>query len=62
MTSVQYDDDVIQQDNTRGPGWFLKVAYVVIALFCAYYLFTYWDWQSDYQTQQAEIQTQIQGK
>ena len=53
------DDEIIPQDHERGPGWFLKIAYLVITVFCVYYLFTYWDWQSDYDKQQAQIQQEI---
>jgi hypothetical protein len=54
-----YDDEPIKQNDHQGPGWFLKIAYVVISIFCVYYLFTYWNWQSNYQEQQQQIQTQI---
>lgn len=57
--AVEEDEDVIPQDHDRGPGWFLKIAYVVITLFCVYYLVTYWNWQSDYDLQQAEIEQKI---
>jgi hypothetical protein len=53
------DDEMIQQNEERGPGWFLKIAYAVIVAFCVYYLFTYWNWQSSYDEQQAQIQKQI---
>ncbi len=63
MTAPQtYDDEVIEQNHERGPGWFLKIAYVVISLFCLYYLYTYWNWQSNYQEQQAQINAQIEAK
>ena len=55
-------DEYIEQNHEQGPGWFLKIAYVVIAAFCIYYLFTYWDWRSSYDEQQSQIQTQLQGK
>lgn len=53
------DDEMIQQNHERGPGWFLKIAYAVIVAFCAYYLFSYWNWQSSYDEQQTQIQKQI---
>ncbi len=56
---VVYDDDPIKQNEKQGPGWFLKIAYAVITIFCVYYLFTYWDWKSNYDEQQQQIQTQI---
>ncbi len=56
------DDDFMEQNHERGPGWFLKIAYVVIALFCLYYLFTYWNWQSNYDEQQASIRATIEAK
>lgn len=54
-----YDEVVMAQDHERGPGWFLKVSYVVITLFCIYYLYTYWDWKSEYDVQQEKIQMQL---
>lgn len=57
-----HDEDFMEQNHERGPGWFLKIAYVVITLFCVYYLFTYWDWKSNYEEQQAQIQMRLQGK
>lgn len=53
------DDEMIQQNHERGPGWFLKISYVAIVAFCAYYLFTYWNWQSSYDEQQTQIKKQI---
>jgi hypothetical protein len=61
-TDIYNDDGEIQQNHNTGPGWFLKIAYVVIALFCIYYGFTHWSWQSSYQQQQAQIQAKLQGK
>ena len=52
-------DEVIPQNHTRGPGWFLILSYIFIAIFCIYYFFTYIDWQSDYDKQQMEIKEQI---
>lgn len=54
-----YDDEMMHQDHERGPGWFLKISYIVIALFCIYYFFTYDDWKSNYEEQQEQIQQQI---
>jgi hypothetical protein len=54
------DVDLIEQNHERGPGWFLKITYVVVSAFCIYYYFTYRDWQSSYQEQQTQIQAQIQ--
>jgi hypothetical protein len=63
MTTNQWNDDgEIKQNHDTGPGWFLKIAYVVIVAFCLYYLFTYWNWQSNYQEQQTQIQQKIGGK
>ncbi len=61
-TDIYHDDGEIKQNHDTGPGWFLKIAYVVIAATCIYYLFTYWDWQSNYQEQQTQIQTKLQAK
>ncbi len=48
--NAAYDEETIPQDESQGPGWFLKLSYVVIVAFCLYYLFTYWNWKSDYET------------
>ncbi len=56
------DDGEITQNNERGPGWFLKIAYVVIAAFCIYYLYDNWSWKSNYDKQQEEIQAKLQAK
>jgi hypothetical protein len=62
MSELTKDEDFMEQDHARGPGWFLLIAYAVITAFCIYYAVTYWDWQSSYQEQQTEIQTQLQKK
>lgn len=54
-----YDEEVIQQDHKRGPGWFLKISYIIITLFCLYYLFTFWDWKSSYDEQQTKIEIEL---
>lgn len=54
------EETIIEQDHKRGPGWFLLTSYVVISVFCVYYLFTNWNWQSDYDRQQAQS-AQVQG-
>jgi hypothetical protein len=61
-TTTDVNDEIILQDEKRGPGWFLKLAYVVITAVCIYYLFTYWDWKSSYELQQEELQKQMQAK
>jgi hypothetical protein len=61
-TAPETYDEVIQQNETRGPGWFLKIAYVVITAVCVYYLFAYWNWKSSYDVQQEQIQKQLQTK
>ena len=53
------DEELIPQDHEKGPGWFLKISYLVITIFCLYYLFTYWNWKSDYDRQQEQLQTEI---
>ena len=50
---------VIPQDENRGPGWFLIVSYVLITLSCLIYLFTHWNWRSDYEMEQARHDEQI---
>jgi hypothetical protein len=56
---ITYDDKTMQQNHERGPGWFLKISYAVIIIFCIYYLFTYWDWKSNYDVQQEQLQHQM---
>jgi hypothetical protein len=58
--NTMVDDDLIVQNNERGPGWFLKITYIVVPLFMLYYLFTYWNWKSNYQLQQEELNQKIQ--
>jgi hypothetical protein len=53
------DNDMIQQDNEKGPGWFLKLAYLGVSIFMVYYFFTYKDWKSDYQENLDEINKKI---
>ncbi|HUN65153.1 MAG TPA: hypothetical protein VMW43_03565 [Bacteroidota bacterium] len=53
------DDEIIRQDNERGPGWFLILSYIIISLFCLYYYFEYRDWKSSYQIQQEQIDAKI---
>ncbi|HTR99514.1 MAG TPA: hypothetical protein VML00_07155 [Bacteroidota bacterium] len=57
--TMEYTDDPIPQNHERGPGWFLRIAYVVIALSCIYYLFTNWNWKSNYQEQQEKIRSEL---
>lgn len=57
--SPMSEEEVIPQNHERGPGWFLKASYLVIAIVCLYYLFNNWNWQSDYQLQQQEIKSKI---
>ena len=52
-------EDLIPQNEERGPGWFLILSYVVIVAYCVYYLVTYWDWKSDYEVQQEKINTEM---
>ena len=41
------EEEIIHQDEKKGPGWFLKITYIIILLFCLYYLFTFWDYKTD---------------
>jgi len=50
----------IDQDHQKGPGMFLKIAYVCIAAFMIYYCFANWDWKSDYQEFMETEQTEIE--
>jgi hypothetical protein len=61
-TDTYEDDGEIHQNHDTGPGWFLKITYIVVSLVCIYYAWTYWNWQSNYEEQQAVIRTQIEGK
>ena len=56
---LEEEYELPEQDHEKGPGWFLILSYVVIVAFMVYYLFTYWDWQSDYDVQQKQLQEQI---
>jgi len=53
------EEILIEQNHTRGPGWFLKISYVCIVAFMIYYCFAHWNWKSDYQkhmeTEQVEV-------
>jgi hypothetical protein len=53
------EEEIIQQDEKKGPGWFLKISYIIILLICLYYLFTFWDYKTDYDQKQEKIQTEI---
>ncbi len=55
-----YDEEIIPQNHERGPGWFLILSYVVITIFCVYYLTTQWDWQSNYDKQQTQIHQELE--
>ena len=57
--TIEYNDDPIQQNHERGPGWFLKIAYVVIAISCVLYLFMQWNYKSSYQEQQEKIKSEL---
>ncbi len=59
MSNVVKDEDFMEQNHERGPGWFLKITYGVVIAFCIYYGYTYWNWQSSYDEQQTEIQTRL---
>ena len=56
---IDYSDEPIPQNHERGPGWFLKIAYIVITLVCIYYLFANWNWKSNYQEQQEKINSEL---
>jgi hypothetical protein len=59
MSNAELEYPEIQQDHKRGPGWFLISTYIVVSLFCIYYFFTYRNWQSNYDKQQAAQQAQV---
>jgi len=54
------EEPIIEQDHKKGPGWFLIISYIVIAVFCVYYMFSQWEWKSDYDLQQEQVNAQIQ--
>jgi hypothetical protein len=56
MAEQELEYPEIQQDHKRGPGWFLTLSYIIIAIFCVYYFFAYKDWKSSYVKQQEAIQ------
>ena len=59
-TNTLYEEEeLIQQDEKKGPGWFLTLSYIVISVFCVYYLFTFWDYKSDYDQKQEKIQIEL---
>lgn len=58
-TNLIDNEEIIEQNHERGPGWFLKIAYVAIAAFCVYYWFTYQNWKSTYDVQQEKIHTEL---
>lgn len=53
-TAVDVEEVLIDQNHERGPGWFLLATYVVVTAFCLFYLFTHWNWKSDYEEQQEQ--------
>ena len=56
---IDYPTDPIPHDDNRGPGWFLKISYVVIVSFMLYYLYANWAWKSNYDEQQEKIKTEL---
>ncbi|MEN8222203.1 MAG: hypothetical protein ABFR36_02995 [Acidobacteriota bacterium] len=59
MTDQNLEYPEIEQDHKKGPGWFLMLTYVVVLAFMVYYFFTYKDWKSNYDEQQAEIHQKL---
>jgi hypothetical protein len=59
MTDQELEFPEIQQDHKKGPGWFLILTYIVVAIVCVYYFVTHKDWKSNYDKQQDEIKTKI---
>ncbi|MCP4402763.1 MAG: hypothetical protein GY801_36355 [bacterium] len=49
----------IEQDHKKGPGWFLILSYILVTLFCIYYLFANVNWKSNYDKQQETIRTEL---
>jgi hypothetical protein len=59
MTDQELEYPEIQQDHKKGPGWFLILTYIVVAVFCVYYFVAHKDWKSNYDKQQEELKTKI---
>jgi hypothetical protein len=53
-------ETIIDQDHKRNPGWFLIASYIVISIFCVYYLVSNWGWKSDYEIQQQELRAKVE--
>jgi hypothetical protein len=56
------EEVIIDQDHKKGPGWFLIISYVVIVIFCFYYLFAEWNWKSDYEVEQNRLKAEIESQ
>ena len=52
----------IEQDEKKGPGWFLILSYIGITIFCVYYFFAYYNWKSSYEIEHEKIMKQIEKK
>lgn len=62
MSDQATEDYGIKQDHEKGPGLFLKLSYVVIVIFCIYYLFAYFNWKSSYDLEMDRVNQQMQQK
>ncbi len=54
------EDYGIEQNNEQGPGWFLKISYVVIILFMFFYWYSYKNWKSTYDLEIEKKQSKVE--
>lgn len=59
-TQTVNNDEIIEQNHERGPGWFLKISYIVIIASSISYWFLNHNWKSSYEEQQDKIHMQLQ--
>lgn len=60
MTDQGAEDYGIEQNSEQGPGWFLKISYVVIIVFLFFYWFSYKNWKSTYDHEMEKKQQKVE--
>jgi phosphotransferase system glucose/maltose/N-acetylglucosamine-specific IIC component len=60
MTDQGAEDYGIEQNNEQGPGWFLKISYVVIIAFMFVYWFSYKNYKSTYDLEIEKKQQKVE--
>ncbi len=60
MTDQGAEDYGIEQNQEQGPGWFLKISYIVIIIFMFYYWFSYKDWKSSYDMEMEKVNKKLE--